>query len=184
MAKIVDSKSETKKLQKEIIALRKQLKVAEKRSISTEKNWRKQQVSTHKELEKKLVSVYQAGYTEAQAEAEQKEAARKKALQTAETSFEKEYRKSGKKTVKGPKARKAKAVKGGRRGVATKKTAKVTRAPKAAAKTKRAAKTATRSPMKKRGRPAKSKQEKHIEGFPRHYETSSSEAGAHESEMI
>lgn len=177
MAKANDSKSELKKLHREIIVLRKKLKTAEKASKAAEKNWKKKHSDHAKEVEQRIATAHQKGYQQALAENQKKEVARKKVLKSADALFEKDYRhkptksKASKKTssvgvkTKSKKA-KAKKAKTAKKTVSASKVSKMSKASKPVRKTKKAKSiSGSRASAKRRGRPVKqSKQERALDG--------------------
>lgn len=176
MAKATNSKSEVKKLQKEIAVLKNQLKLSEKRAKDSKKNWDKKHKDFQKDLAKRVAAARMAGFDEAHSELTRRESARRKAIQNAESLFEKEYGrkpkgKVAKKSAGRPKSKAtAKSVRGSVKGKSQVKAAKVgtkaikkTKAVKAA-KTKRSASvskgarvkvSSEKVGLKRRGRPSK-----------------------------
>ncbi len=164
MAKTNESKNEVKKLQKEIVALKNKLKAAEKKNKTVQKNWDKGHLALQKDMKKRVEAGYKEGFSSGFSEAGKKEEARKKALNSAEVAFEKDYRKSQAK----PKATKGKRGAAKTRTKAVKprattkiKAKKVGRKPRVEkAAIKKAKTTSDRSSLKRRGRPPKQQQVK------------------------
>jgi hypothetical protein len=189
MAKTSDSKSEQKKLQKEIASLKSKLKAAEKSSKSSARDWQKKHSAFEKEVKGRLLQAYSEGYAAATSENKKREVARKKAIQSAESAFDKSYvkkegkPKGAKKLAAAAKPKRAAKAKAAPKATAKAKkaSAKPAAAAKKSAKPEKVAKVKTKGAKvsaKRRGRPAKpashGKQERATEGHQvAHEETSS-----------
>ncbi|MBA2654915.1 MAG: hypothetical protein H0U71_07630 [Gammaproteobacteria bacterium] len=182
MAKTNGSKTEVKKLQKEIMVLRNKLKAADKKSIASEKNWEKKHKAFNKEMMVRLESARGEGYQSGVSEFAKKAAARKKALHSAEMSFEKDYRSKGTKAKPAKKSgtkAKSKSAKSTAKSAKTTKSVKSASATKAAKNSKKAMSsksskaqrttkstktTSARANAKRRGRPSKQSGSRGMEG--------------------
>lgn len=153
MVKANDSKGEVKKLQKELAAFKKKLKMAEQQIKSGQKD----QKSSQKITSKKIEDSYEAGYVTGLADMKKRGAALKKALHATELNFEKDYKKKGGKSKvakpKTAKAKPAKAVAKSKDKAKTKATS--TKATKTAKASSSKASSLNMTGMKKRGRPPK-----------------------------